>query len=80
MYEIVLWTVEYILNLLFWLWILRWGGAEFLEGRFLSGILVNIFAINWSSEGIKLFALLIIIGSTILFILGLIHPDFRIFA
>ena len=43
----------YLLNLAFWLWVARWGGAEWLEGTFLSGFLVSIWAPRWSAEGIK---------------------------
>ena len=69
--------VAYSINLLFWLWIVRWGGAEWLEGRFLSGLLVHFFATRWSAEGIKLFGYGTILISTILFVTAIFYPDFR---
>jgi hypothetical protein len=71
--------VTYLINLLFWFWVLRWGGAERLEGTFTSGFLISVFAPNWSAEGIKLFGYSTILLSTILFIVAIIYPDFRYF-
>ncbi|BBO81582.1 hypothetical protein DSCO28_21480 [Desulfosarcina ovata subsp. sediminis] len=55
------------------------GGAEWLEGTFASGFLINIFASRWSAEGIKLFGVLTILISTILFLVAIFYPDFRYF-
>ena len=74
---IVYWLLCYALNVVFWLWVLRWGGAERLEGTFTSGFLINLLAPGWSAEGIKLFALLSLIFSTIGFVVGLFVPDLR---
>jgi len=71
------WVLTYVLSTLFWLWILRWGGAERLEGTFTSGFLVNVLAPGWSSDGIKLFALLSLVLSTIGFLVGLFVPAVR---
>lgn len=68
-----------MLDLLFWLWVIRWGGAERLEGTFTSGLLVNYFAVNWSAEGIKLFAWLTLIATTIWFFAGVFYPEIRIY-
>lgn len=72
------WTILYIIDLLFWLWILHWGGAERLEGTFTSGLLVDIFAPRWSADGIKIFGWCILLGSTVLFIGGLFYPGIRL--
>ena len=72
----------YLLILVFRLWVARCGGAEWLEGTFLSGFQVNIFAPKWSAGGIKLFAygtLIITTTTTKLFVLGLLLPDSRLF-
>jgi hypothetical protein len=71
------WTGTYFLNLLFWLWLIRWGGAERLEGTFTSGLLLSTFAPRWSADGIRLFAWFSLIGSSVAFIIGLFRPDFR---
>jgi hypothetical protein len=73
------WTITYFADLLFWMWVLRWGGAEILEGTFRSGFLIHIFAPRWSAEGIKVFGYGTIIVSTILYLLGIFFPDFRYF-
>jgi hypothetical protein len=62
-----------------WLWIARWGGAEWIEGRFISGFLVHIWAVTWTSEQIKVFAYGALFFGTILFILGMFSHDFRVF-
>lgn len=71
--------VTYLIILIFWLWVVKWGGAERLEGTFASGFLISIFAPNWSAEGIKLFGYCAIGLSTLLFIAAVIYPDFRYF-
>ncbi len=71
------WTITYLADLLFWLWVVRWGGAERLEGTLSSGFFVSVFAPRWSAEGIKLFGYGTIIITTILFILGIFFADFR---
>lgn len=69
----------YLIQLLFWLWVVRWGGAEWLEGTFLAGFILHIFAPRWTTEGIKLFGYGSIFISTVLFIAGIFYPDFRHF-
>jgi len=66
-------------QLLFWLWIARWGGARRLEGTFASGFLVHLLAPRWTSEGLQLFAWLSIAASTFWFILGIFVPWARPF-
>jgi len=74
--SIVEFSILYIIDLVILLWIVRWGGAGWLENSFIAGFL-NYFAIGWRAEGIKLFALLWLIISTILFFVGLIEPELR---
>ena len=71
--------IAYLINLVFWLWIVRWGGAEWLEGTFISGFLVHIFAPRWSADGIKLFGWGAILISTIAFTAAVFFPDYRAF-
>ena len=74
-----IWVLMYAVELLFWLWVIRWGGAQWLEGTFSSGLLISILAPNWSAEGIKLFAWLTLFFSTIWFVLGLFYPEIRFY-
>ncbi|RIX75223.1 hypothetical protein [Acidovorax cavernicola] len=71
------WIVFHAIGALFWLWILRWGGADWLEGTFLSGFLVSTFAPRWSAEGLRMFALLMLIVCAISFVWGLFMPEMR---
>ena len=73
------WIISYIALTIFWLWIVRWGGAEWVEGKFISGFLVHIWAVTWSAEAIKVFAWGALIINTVLFALGIIFSDFRWF-
>jgi len=73
----LIWILSYVVNLLFWLWVVFWGGAERLEGTFASGFIINSLAPNWTSEGIKLFGWLTLAGSTIGFVLGVCCPSLR---
>jgi hypothetical protein len=71
------WVGSYLVNILFWLWLIRWGGAERLEGTFTSGLLLSTFAPQWSADGIRLFAWLSLIASTVVFVIGLFQPEVR---
>jgi len=72
-----LWIVFYFFELLFWLWIIRWGGAKWLEGTFASGLLISTLAPAWRAEGIKLFAWISLIAMSIWFVAGLANPSLR---
>lgn len=71
------WIGAYSVQMLFWVWVVCWGGAERLEGTLASFFLVSWFAPEWSSEGIKLFGWLMLIGSTIWFLVGIFLPEAR---
>lgn len=64
-------------SVVFWLWVLLWGGAERLEGTFASGFLISWFAPRWSAEGIRLFALLSLLGTLVTFAVGWFVPEWR---
>ena len=73
------WIALFAASSLFWCWLLFWGGAEWLEGSFLSGLLVHFRAPHWSAEGIKLFAGLTWFLQGVWFLLGLFVPEARWF-
>lgn len=77
--SITAWIIFYLIDAIFWLWVVRWGGAEWLEGTLASGFLINIFAPKWSSDGIKLYGYGILGISTVAFIAGLFMPEVRYF-
>lgn len=70
------WTALYAVQALWWLWLARWGGARVVEG-WPAAILVHSIAWRWSAEGIRLFAWLSLLGSTLWFVLGLFEPAAR---
>jgi hypothetical protein len=73
----VSWIFWYVADVLFWTWIIFWGGAKLLEGTWVSGCLLSIFPIDWDADGIKAFAWLSLFVSSVYFILGLIKPELR---
>jgi hypothetical protein len=74
--DIVLWIIGYLLSSLFWLWILRWGGAAWLAG-WKAWAVIGWFSGHWSAEQIRLYALILFILETIGFIAGLFSPTVR---
>ena len=70
------WVGMYGIESLFWWWILAWGGAEWVEG-WKSFFLIHWLAPTWSSEGIRLFALVVWVLSTLWFVFGLFMPEVR---
>jgi hypothetical protein len=70
------WLASYAATSLLWLWILRWGGAEWLEG-WKSMLLIDYLSHFWTAEQIKLYALLCWLGSTLWFVAGLLYPEYR---
>lgn len=72
----LLWIVLHAVEALFCLWVLRWGGAERLEGTFASG-LISSFAPRWSAEGLRMAALILLVFCAISFVVGLFVPSLR---
>ena len=77
--SILLFTVFFGIDLLFSLWMLRWGGAEWIEYRFSAGLVFGYFAISWTAEQIKLFVFLWLVISSLVFVTGLFVPEVRQF-
>jgi hypothetical protein len=74
--SLALWIVVHAAEALFCLWVLRWGGAERLEGSFASG-LISTFAPRWSVEGLRMAALILLVFCAITFAVGLFVPSLR---
>ncbi len=74
-----LWVVTYLVEMVFLLWIAKWGGASWLHGTFASGFLVDWIAPRWSLDGLKLFAWLSMAAATLWFIVGIFEPSVRYF-
>ena len=71
------WVAIYALSALFWLWILNWGGAKWLEG-WKAFFLVDWLGGWWTAEQLRLYALLLLILETVWFAVGLINPELRL--
>ena len=73
------WVLIYFAVSLTCKWILSWGGADYIKGW------KSIFFFNmgspedWNTEQLRAMALFIWIGFTILFVIGLIYPEFRFY-
>jgi hypothetical protein len=76
--NIVMWIVLWAVSSLFWVWICWWDGAEWLEGKALSGCLVHWLAPRWSADGIRLFGWLALVIGTVWFVIGLFSRDVRV--
>ncbi|MFC1645767.1 hypothetical protein ACFL2Y_01135 [Candidatus Omnitrophota bacterium] len=76
---LIAWLIGYFINVIFFLWIIKWGGAKWLSGRFLSGLLFWPNAPRWDADGIKLFVWLEFIAATIWFVVGIFVPEARLY-
>ena len=71
------WILLFAAGSMFALWVLRWGGAEWLEG-WRAGVLLDwIHAGFWNAEQIKLYVILLWLLHAGWFLLGLFQPAFR---
>ncbi|MBB4220597.1 hypothetical protein EJP67_23645 [Variovorax guangxiensis] len=77
MLSLFIWIAAHAAEALFCLWVLRWGGAERLEGTFASGFLISNFAPRWSAEGLKMAALILLVFCAVSFAAGLFVPGLR---
>jgi hypothetical protein len=73
------WIAIYLVQLLLWLWVARWGGARQLEGTFTAGLALHPHASRWGREGLQVYACGALVISTTWFLLGLFVPQVRPF-
>jgi hypothetical protein len=76
---VLAWVAVFVVCSLLWSWLLFWGGAEWLEGSFLAGLVVHFRASEWAADGIKVFAGLMWLCQGIWFVVGLFSPELRPF-
>lgn len=50
------WIGLFVVSSLFWAWLLFGGGAEWVEGSWLAAVFVHFRAMEWTADGIRLFA------------------------
>lgn len=66
----------YLLNSLFWKWLISWGGARWLEG-WKAYLIIDWFAAHWTAEQIRLYAVIMWLLTTLYFIVALCKPEYR---
>lgn len=71
------WVLIYLAELLFGIWVLRYGGASCLRGSFFGSLLIDWWAPSWTEDEFKFLASAWLVLRTVWFVLGLIWPDFR---
>ena len=72
------WICLYIFISLTCKWILSWGGADVIKG-WKSIFFFDGNPEDWNKEQLRAMALFTWIGFTILFIVGLIFPEYRFY-
>lgn len=70
------WIIGYLVQLVFWIWVLRWGGAKMLEGSWIAWLL-GISGVTWDEERVKFWAWVAVFTGTGAFVLGLFYPQLR---
>ena len=76
MLSLIWWIAIHAVEALFLLWVLRWGGAERLEGTWASGF-ISSYAPRWNAEGLRMAALILLVFCAITFVAGLFMPSLR---
>uniref|UniRef100_UPI001C554930 hypothetical protein n=1 Tax=Acinetobacter sp. YH16049 TaxID=2601188 RepID=UPI001C554930 len=59
-------------------WIISWGGADYIKG-WKSIFFLDMESSSWNEAQLRAIALFLWIAFTILFIIGLIYPEFRFY-
>lgn len=72
------WVLIYSVVSLMFKWIISWGGADYIKG-WKSIFFLDMESSSWNEEQIRAMALFLWIAFTILFIMGLIYPEFRFY-
>ncbi|MGL3046003.1 hypothetical protein ACSJMR_13215 [Acinetobacter pecorum] len=72
------WVLIYLAVSLTCKWIISWGGADYIKG-WKSIFFLDMESSSWNEEQLRAMALFLWIAFTILFIIGLIYPEFRFY-
>jgi hypothetical protein len=70
------WVVYHAVGLTFWWWIIRWGGAERIEG-WRAWLLVGWFAGAWDPDQIRFYAWIMLGVEAMWFTVGFFVPTLR---
>ena len=72
------WVLIYLAVSLMFKWIISWGGADYIKG-WKSIFFLDMESSSWNKEQLRAMALFLWTAFTILFIIGLIYPEFRFY-
>ena len=72
------WVLIYLAVSLMFKWIISWGGAHYIKG-WKSIFFLDMESSSWNEEQLRAMALFLWIAFTILFVIGLIYPEFRFY-
>ena len=72
-----LWILIYLSLSLVCKWIISWGGASYIKGW--KSIFFLDMEASWSEKQVRMMALFFWISFSILFVIGLIYPEFRFY-
>ena len=72
------WVLIYLAVSIMFKWIISWGGADYIKG-WKSIFFLDMESSSWNEEQLRAMALFLWIAFTILFIIGLIYPEFRFY-
>ena len=75
--SLLAWIIFYVLQSLFYKWVLSWGGASWLEGL-KSAFTFGWFTWDWNAEQLRLYALILWIVVTLWFVVGVFNSALRI--
>ncbi|MBU3845393.1 MAG: hypothetical protein H9855_00160 [Candidatus Acinetobacter avistercoris] len=75
--SLVWWIILFLIQSLFYKWLLSWGGAQWLVGL-KSALTFGWMTWDWNAEQIRLYALLLWIISSIWFVVGVFQPSLRL--
>lgn len=74
----VAWIASFVVDVLILLWIVRWGGAEWLRGHWLADVLICFGASTCDEDVIKFLAWALFILGTVWSIFGIFDPNMRL--
>ena len=72
------WVLIYLAVSLMFKWIISWGGADYIKG-WKSIFFLDMESSSWNEEQLRAMALFLWIAFTILFVIGLLYPEFRFY-
>ena len=72
------WVLIYLAVSLTFKWIISWGGADYIKG-WKSIFFLGVGSSSWNEEQLRAMALFLWIAFTILFVIGLLYPEFRFY-